>query len=204
MEPDRDTAVGWADHFLDHAASLPKGLHGELDAAPADGSFARDAVLAVGGFPEGLAGSGAGALGDLLMVLGHRAWRASLATRRGTEHRGWLALVADQHARGRDLARLVERQRLRLMADEVRGRDEEIARLSAWRWALGYGPARQRSISRHVAHAAPEVAAEYRAARPMVAVGVASAWAGVLRERVSTAAVFGSFRVARALDRRSS
>ncbi len=192
------TAVGWAAHFLDHAVSLPAGIVGQVEFAPAAGSWRKEVALRLGGFPEGLEGDGAGALGEALSILGHRTWRGPITLDRKTDHRGWVALFADQNRRGRTLARLLEQQRVDRSASSPP--PEKTRPEDSWRWSLTYGPRRLAAIRRHVAHADPAVADEFRRVAPMVAVGVLGAWSGLIRERMATAVVLGLARGVTALN----
>jgi glycosyltransferase involved in cell wall biosynthesis len=172
-----DSAVGWASYFLDHGASLPGGLLGTLELAPATGSVAREALLRAGGFPAGVAGGGGGVLCEVLEQRGLRSWRAAIRLDTTSAHRGWIALMRDRVRRGRVLATL-----LRSHATGLENGGSSAQPLQTIAVAFGYGPKRLSSIRRHVAHSDPTISGEFRRVSRMVALGVLAEWVGLLAE----------------------
>jgi glycosyltransferase involved in cell wall biosynthesis len=164
------TAVGWTSYFLDHASGLPGGLLGTLEMAPAAGSVAREALLAIGGLPAAV--SGLGVVGEVLVQLGYRAWRSTLSLDTTSSHRGWIALLRDQLQRGHTLAKLLQSAT----------KDDASLRRRTLTWALRRGPRRLRSIRRHVAYSDRTISEEFRRVSRMVTLGVFAEWTGLLSE----------------------
>jgi glycosyltransferase involved in cell wall biosynthesis len=166
-----DTVVGWTHYFLDHAASLPHGLIGHVDLAPSTGSWAKEPLLRVGGFRE-VQDSEAAVTAEALHTLGHFSWRGTFALGTRCGARGWGSLLAARVRYGRTLAALIQDGAAAAVEPPPPGRA----------WALRYGPRRVAAIRRHVAHADPEMAAQFRRVAPMVTLGVLATWAGVISE----------------------
>jgi FkbM family methyltransferase len=70
------TWAGWAAYFLDHSKSLPGRPAGVLAGPPTHCSYLRDALLHVGGFPEGLRAGEDTVVNTRLFRTGYGAYRA--------------------------------------------------------------------------------------------------------------------------------
>jgi len=108
-----DTPAGRASYFLDHAEVLPGRPSTVLDAPPAHCSYARQALLDVGGFPEHLRAGEDTVVNHELARRGHSAYRAQEV--RLVHHspcRTRRRLVRHYFVRGRSFGRiLIERHR---------------------------------------------------------------------------------------------
>jgi glycosyltransferase involved in cell wall biosynthesis len=151
---------GWAAYFLDQASSLPGGSEGELTVAPARCSFARDALLAAGGFDEAAATDVEARAAARLLRDGHRATRRSVVTfGQPTGDGSAGALLRRQFDAGRALG------------DEGFG-------AGGRRWRLARGSVRARG----------DLDAAFRRAVPLVVGGTVALWAGAGYERARGAA----------------
>ncbi len=107
-----ETTAGWAAYFLDHARSLPGRPSEALAAAPAHCSYARDFVLAVGGFPEDMRAGEDTVVNNELFRRGHRAFRSQEIE---LVHRSPCSttrkLISHHFVRGRALGRIVRERR---------------------------------------------------------------------------------------------
>src|SRR5207248_6461170 len=157
-------ASGWASYFLDHSATLPGRLSEPLDGPPDHCSYMRHHLLQVGGFPEDMRAGEDTLVNRELARLGYRAYRAAdVRLYHHSPCRTPLHLVAHHFVRGRALARIVLQD----------------GRRSALRTLLvEYVPRRLSRTNGNVARWAGQLRPVYRRVRPLVLLGVASAWAG--------------------------
>ena len=70
------TAAGWASYFLDNRTALPSRPSGALPGPPVRCSYLREALLRVGGFPEGFVAAEDTLVNVRLHALGYRAYRS--------------------------------------------------------------------------------------------------------------------------------
>jgi glycosyltransferase involved in cell wall biosynthesis len=108
------TVAGWAAYFLDNGTLLPGRPSSVLDGPPAHCSYARRALLEVGGFPEGLRAGEDTVVNHELARRGHTAYRAQdVRLIHHTPCRTRARLLCHYFVRGRSTGRiLLERQRL--------------------------------------------------------------------------------------------
>jgi len=165
-----DTAAGWAAYFLDHARSLPGRPSGALAAAPAHCSYARDFLLAIGGFPEDMRAGEDTVVNNELFRRGHRAFRSQEIE---LVHRSPCTttrkLISHHFVRGRALGRIVSERRA-----DTGARGGLLA---------GYGPRyvarRLEAVRSGVAAWGGDLRPHYRRRRPLILVGVLAAWMGL-------------------------
>jgi glycosyltransferase involved in cell wall biosynthesis len=164
------TRSGWASYFLDHGTALPGRPSGRLAGAPAHCSYTRDALLDIGGFPEGLRAGEDTAVNQALISRGHRAYRDS---RIELTHRspcsGPSRLVRHHFVRGRALGRLL-----------LAGPPEPRRLLAAH--ALRFGRGRVVDAELRVGLWAPGLQAELARARPLIGLAALAASCGALLE----------------------
>jgi glycosyltransferase involved in cell wall biosynthesis len=134
----RPTRPGWAGYFLDHSTALPGRPSGELDAPPAHCSYAREALLQAGGFPEDMRAGEDTVVNRALWRRGHRAYRSQeiVLTHRNPCSSPW-ALARHHFVRGRALGTILLAERTRVQAltflrgyplRRVRTMDENVRR----------------------------------------------------------------------------
>ena len=168
------TQSGWASYFLDHSGALPGRPSGRLAGAPARCSYAREALLGVGGFPEDVRAGEDTVVNQELWRRGYRAYRApEVVLTHHTRCTDPLKLLRHQFRRGRAYGRI--------LVDQRRGR-RPLLRPGPLALLASYP---RRRISRTdflVALWAPELVDRYRQARPLVVAGVLAAWAGTWLE----------------------
>jgi len=164
------TRSGWASYFMDASGSLPCRPSTELAGPPSRCSYVRDALDEVGGFPEDVRAGEDTAVNNALWDRGFSAYRSQrvrLVHRSRCESPA--QLCAHHFNRGRALARIIR-------ADEgpatraVRSRLGFVARYP-WR--------RFRGIEQRVRLWGGPLRGEYRRVRPLVALGVLAASAGL-------------------------
>jgi len=166
-----DTRSGWASYFLDHSSSLPGRPSGELAAAPAHCSYARQFVLDVGGFPDDVRAGEDTVLNQALWSRGHRAYRSReiALVHRSPCTNPW-RLIRHHFVRGRALARIVRER-------EGGGRRSRSAR-----FLRSYSRRRLAATDRRVADWGGDLGARYGSVRPLVKLGIAAAHAGAAFE----------------------
>lgn len=102
------TWAGWASYFLDHASVLPGRPSTELTAAPSHCSYRRSALLAVGGFPEGLRAGEDTVVNQELFRRGYSAYRAQdVVLIHHSPCRSVQRLLRHHFARGRGYGRIL-------------------------------------------------------------------------------------------------
>lgn len=163
------TASGWAAYFLDHSGSLPGRPSGPLTSPPGSCSYARWALVEVGGFPEDMRAGEDTVVNSALWRSGHRAYRA------GDVHlvhhnpcQNPLRLIRHHFIRGRAMGRM------------LRGR-------SPWtlvRWFVGYVPTRLRRTSANVRRWGGPLRSTYYRVVPLVLLGTVAAFVGTWFEIV--------------------
>jgi glycosyltransferase involved in cell wall biosynthesis len=164
------TRSGWASYFLDHGTALPGRPSGPLAGAPAHCSYARDALLAVGGFPEDLRAGEDTAVNQELVARGYRAYRDSrIELTHRSRCRGPARLVSHHFTRGRAHGRLL----LAGWPDPRRSLAGLVVRF-----------ARQRAIDAEmrVGMWAPELDAECARAAPLIRLAAYASACGALVE----------------------
>src|SRR5262249_2144523 len=142
---------------------------------PAHCSYAREPLLAVGGFPEGVRTAEDTAVNRELVRRGYIAlrepairfvhynpcrtpWR--LVKHHFPRGRGWGGLLVEDHR----------------MSGGLLNREVVVARL------VDHLPARWRQVARGVRTADPELAPHYRRARPLIAAAAIASWLGMWYE----------------------
>lgn len=165
------TRSGWASYFLDHSGSLPGRPSGELSGAPAHCSYVRQFVLEAGGFPENMRAGEDTVMNQALWRRGKRAYRSqAIRLTHRSPCTGPLALVRHHFVRGRALARI------------MRASDEPDRRRIPAGFLRGYARRRLTTTDERVAKWGAELLDEYRRARPLVLLGIASAYSGTVFE----------------------
>ena len=178
------TWAGWAMYFLDHAAVLPGRPSGEVAFPPPHCSYARETLVALGGFPDGVRTSEGGTeIGAELTRRRHRAYHAQdvrmvYHSRCRTAHR----LVRHHVQRGREAARV---ELDRAPAGRL------LARSSRRAFGLGYVPRRLATTTGHVHHWGDGVRLSYAWSLPLVTAGAAAAWGGFWFETMRAARMRG-------------
>lgn len=170
------TWAGWASYFLDHSAGLSGRPSTELEGAPSHCSYRRDALLAIGGFPEHLRAGEDTVVNQELARRGYGAYRAQDVTivHRSPCRTPW-RLMRHHFVRGRGFGRILrerdgwERRNL-LGASGLRFlRQQTVRRLSAT----------TRNVRRWGAR---RIRAHYLRAFPLVVAGTLAAAAGTWYE----------------------
>ena len=168
------TLAGWASYFLDHSQMLPGRPSGPLSGAPDQCSYLREALVAIGGFPEDVRGGEEAAVNRRLFSAGYGAYRAREIT---IHHSGGCRtagrLLAHHFERGRDHARL---------AFSGAANDDDGHPLA--HQLPPFPLARAREVRRDVAAWGPELSGQLRAALPLVFAAATSAWLGSCYERL--------------------
>jgi glycosyltransferase involved in cell wall biosynthesis len=168
------TRSGWASYFLDHSRNLPGQPSGELSEPPVRCSYRRELLLEVGGFPERLRAGEDTVVNRQLWRRGHRAY---LAPEVEFVHRspctGPFRLLRHHFRRGSAA--------VRVRLDGVR-RDREVPRGQVLRFVLRYPQTRLTAIDQRLKRCGPELESRYRRVRPLVALGILAAWAGMWAE----------------------
>ena len=101
------TRSGWASYFLDHSAVLPGRPSGAITGAPGSCSYRREALLAVGGFPENLRAGEDTVVNQELIARGYLAYRAhNVRLIHHSPCRTPWRLVRHHFTRGRGLMRI--------------------------------------------------------------------------------------------------
>ena len=166
------TRAGWASYFLDHSAVLPGRPSTELAAAPSHCSYRRSALIAVGGFPEGMRAGEDTVVNQELARRGYSAYRAQDVTlvHRSPCRTVW-RLLSHHFVRGRGYGRIV-RDREKVARRDLLGPTGRalLRRQFVRRLALT-----TRNVRRW---ADPAVATQYRRAFPLVVAGALAAAAG--------------------------
>jgi glycosyltransferase involved in cell wall biosynthesis len=156
-----DTLAGWASYFIDHAASLPGRPSGPLSVPPNSCSYDRRMLLASGLFPEDRRAGEDTVVNQRLWDAGHRAYRDhSIRLTHITRCRTPWRLVVHHFSRGQAWGRI--------LAERHAGLDTLGAYL---RRRLGF-------IDDCVRQWGGDLADRYRKARPLIRMGVTSAWLG--------------------------
>lgn len=162
-----DTLAGWASYFMDHSASLPARPSGPLSAPPNSCSYDRRILLASGPFPEDRRAGEDTVVNQRLWNAGFRAYRESnIEVTHVTRCRTPWRLASHHFNRGRAWGRILWET----------GRD--------LRDLQGYVGRRLAAIDDRVKQWGGSVADHYRAARPLIRLGVTSAWLGACFELV--------------------
>jgi glycosyltransferase involved in cell wall biosynthesis len=156
-----DTRAGWASYFMDHAASLPERPSGPLDSPPNSCSYDRRVLMRSGPFPEDRRAGEDTVVNQRLWDAGHRAYRDNgiklvHVTRSRTPGR----LAYHHFIRGRAWGRILAE----------RGRD--AGELS------GYLNRRLTFIEDCLRRWGGLLTDRYFEAKPLIRLGVASAWIG--------------------------
>ncbi len=166
------TPAGWATYFLDHSSLLPGRPDGELETAPTRCSYVRFLLEETDGFPEGMRAGEDTAVNLALWERGFSAYRDDGAAEIHTSLIGDArTLMARHHERGRAWAAILLRRH---------GSRRAVLRRTWWHLA-GYLPARLLRIRRNMHAWGDGMRAPYRRAHPLVVLGAAAAWLGLLR-----------------------
>jgi glycosyltransferase involved in cell wall biosynthesis len=156
-----DTPAGWASYFMDHSTSLPGRPSGPLDVAPNSCSYDRRVLIQTGLFPENWRAGEDTVVNQRLWDEGHRAYRDnSIKLVHITRCRTPLRMARHHFNRGRAWGRLLGE------------REQTLNYLN------GYMSRRLKMIDDCVRQWGSELEHRYREAKPLVRLGVASAWLG--------------------------
>lgn len=168
------TAAGWASYLLDNSSALPGRPSGELMGAPARCSYAREALLEVGGFPEHMRAGEDTVVNNELWRRGYRGYRErDLVLTHRSPCRSVSRLVSHHFTRGRAFGQIL----LAASRGDSGGRLRMARRLAA------YPAQRVRDTRERVARwGDDELRRRYRRVRPLVALGALAAGAGALSE----------------------
>jgi glycosyltransferase involved in cell wall biosynthesis len=165
------TWAGTASYFLDNSAALPGRPSTELQGPPSHCSYRRDILEAVGGFPEDMRAGEDTVVNNELWRRGYSAYRAQdvwLIHR--SPCRNPLRLVRHHFVRGRATGRI-----FRNMIPTQIGTREFIREI-----LMGYVPDRLRQTKANVYEWGDDYTIGiYRLVRPLVAMGMIAAWAGI-------------------------
>jgi len=170
------TWAGWASYFLDNRLTLPGRPSGALDDAPPRASCLREALLAVGGFPEDMRAGEDTVVNRRLFDSGYGAYRSHEA--RSIHYspcRRPHQLVSHHFRRGQGMARVLLLEAL------------ETGRFPArrvLRYLLSIVPARLAWVTLSVLRYGHTVRRHYFVALPLVVIGAFSACAGTCYELV--------------------
>ena len=171
------TRAGWASYFLDHSNVLPGFPSAELTYAPWHCSYRREALLAVGGFPENLRAGEDTVINEELFRRGYLAFRAQdLYLIHHSPCRTPWRLLRHHFTRGRGYARILRAGD----GQSTPRRPGLIARHLLPTSITG----RLALTSQNVRAGAgdPALLREYRRAYPLLVAAVCAAWAGALVE----------------------
>src|SRR5947209_17223431 len=167
------TPAGWAVYFIDNSSVLPRRPAGELTGPPLRCSYSRDALRAVGEFPEGWRTGEDSFVNEKLWDAGYSGWftpEVSFVHRSPCRTVG--RLVRHRFARGRGGARM-----LRI---HHHGR---LVPLVRWAVKTQFGALRRpRRVSADVARWGGDLKAVYRRVYPLVVLGTLATWAGTWYE----------------------
>ncbi len=163
------TRSGWASYFLDHGTALPGRPSGPLAGAPAHCSYARDALLEAGGFPEDMRAGEDTAVNQELVSRGQRAYRdARIELTHRSPCRGPVRLARHHFARGQAHGRLL------LARPEPR-------RVLA-RYVVAFARSRVNDTELRVELWARDLRAQHERARPLIRLAALAACCGALAE----------------------
>jgi glycosyltransferase involved in cell wall biosynthesis len=164
------TRSGWASYFLDHSSALPGRPSGELQGAPSHCSYVREFLLEVGGFPEDLRAGEDTVVNQELWRRGHRAYRErEIRLVHRSPCTGPLRLVRHHFRRGNAFGRLIRAGRPGVPPPTRRAVASYLRR---------YPWLRLRDTDHRVGLWGAGLEERYAAVRPLVVLGVVSAWAG--------------------------
>jgi glycosyltransferase involved in cell wall biosynthesis len=156
-----DTLAGWASYFIDHSAALPGRPSGPLNAPPNSCSYDRRVLIEHGLFPEDRRAGEDTVVNQRLWDAGHRAYRDNgIQLTHVTRCRTQWRLTRHHFDRGRAWGHILYE----------RGRSLDDLD--------GYVRHRLDFIHDCVKRWGEELAARYHRARPLIRLGVASAWLG--------------------------
>lgn len=156
-----DRPSGWASYFIDHCASLPGRPSGPLKSPPNSCSYDRRLLIESGLFPADRRAGEDTVVNQSLWDAGHRAYRDSeIRLVHITRCRTPWRLMHHHFIRGRAWGRiLAERGQILEKRSRYVGRRVEFIDDCVRRWGS-------------------ELANQYRRVRPLIRVGVNSAWLG--------------------------
>ena len=158
-----DTRAGWASYFMDHSASLPGRPSGLLESPPTSCSYDRRVLMASGLFPEDRRAGEDTVVNERLWKAGFRAYRdRRIVLTHITRCRTPWLLATHHFSRGRAYGRILR----------------EIGRGSS----AGYVAARLSAIKDRVEKWGDCVVDQYVRAKPLIKLGVISAWSGMQYE----------------------
>jgi glycosyltransferase involved in cell wall biosynthesis len=156
-----DTPAGWASYFLDHAMSLPGRPSGPSELPPNSCSYDRRVLIHSGLFPEDWRAGEDTIVNQRLWEAGHRAYRDnSIKLVHVTRCRTPLKLARHHFNRGRAWGRLLVE------------REQALSNLG------GYTSRRLNMIDDCIRRWGFELEHRYREVKPLIRLGVASAWIG--------------------------
>lgn len=162
-----DTTAGWASYFMDHATSLPRRPSGPLSAPPNSCSYDRRVLLSSGLFPEDQRAGEDTVVNQRLWDEGHRAYRDNRIelvhiTRCTTPAR----LMRHHFTRGQSWGRIVGQ----------RGCGTDALK--------NYTSSRLALIDDCVRQWGGALITRYERAKPLIRLGVMSAWLGAYSELI--------------------
>lgn len=164
--------AGWASYFMDQHGGLPGHRRAVLDRAPHRCSYARDPLLAIGGFPSGTRTAEDTAVNERLFRQGYVALRepAIRFTHRSPCRTPW-RLVRHHFRRGRGLGWLLLQNPEKSGGNGLRSiyRSHGLGYLKGWRSA----------IERGVQSADPAFLPRFERVRPLILVGTLAAMTGL-------------------------
>jgi glycosyltransferase involved in cell wall biosynthesis len=170
------TWAGWASYFLDNRLTLPGRPSAPLHDAPPRASYLREALLAVGGFPEDMRVGEDTVVNRRLFDGGYGAYQVAEARsiHYSPCHRP-RQLVRHHFRRGQGMAHVL------LLEAQENGR---FSTRRVLRYVLTIVPARLVWITLGVLRYGHTVRRHYVVALPLVVIGAISAWAGTCYELV--------------------
>ena len=165
------TRSGWASYFMDASGSLPGRPSSELAGPPARCSYVRDGLDEVGGFPEDVRAGEDTMVNNALWDRGFSAYRSQKVRLVHRSRCESPALLCTHHfTRGRALARIIQRTETAPASRAL----HHAPPLSPDTPGADFGTSNSGCAS-----GAARSESEYRRARPLVALGVLAATAGL-------------------------
>lgn len=165
------TRAGWASYFMDQHQGLPGQRRTVLDRPPHRCSYAREPLLAVGGFPEGTRTAEDTAVNEELARRGYVALREPAVSfvHRSPCRTPW-RLIRHHFRRGRG--------RGWLLLQGARATGGLLSRENMTHHLLGYLPRWLRAIERGAKSADPDLWPHYQRSRSLIITGAVASMAG--------------------------
>jgi glycosyltransferase involved in cell wall biosynthesis len=169
------TLSGWASYFLSHSSLLPESPSGRLSSVRYQCSYLKEALLHVGGFPEGMRAGEDTVVNEKLFRLGYGVYRAPDAVvLHHSSCRNPVRLLRHHFVRGRAMGQIIWWER---STRPPPGRNRRLLR-----FVLVSVPGRLRWTTVKVHRWGKGLRVRYWLAFPLVAAGAAAYWLGACFE----------------------